>query len=140
MATKKAPSKKSQSAPKKTPKPVAKKSVAKAKSDSPSKDSGKKTLEVPKKLTGPLSKLGKKFTCYSCGTKFYDLNKPDKICPKCGADQFAKPAMKSKREFLKSQEFEIEETVTPGEEEFIDEDLETEPAEREEEEEENEEE
>jgi uncharacterized protein (TIGR02300 family) len=31
--------------------------------------------------------LGKKFTCYSCHTKFYDLNKPEPLCPKCGADQ-----------------------------------------------------
>ena len=31
--------------------------------------------------------LGKKFTCYSCHTKFYDLGKPEPICPKCGADQ-----------------------------------------------------
>jgi len=31
--------------------------------------------------------LGKKYTCYSCHTKFYDLGKPLPICPKCGADQ-----------------------------------------------------
>lgn len=31
--------------------------------------------------------LGKKFSCYSCHTKFYDLGKPEPICPKCGADQ-----------------------------------------------------
>jgi uncharacterized protein (TIGR02300 family) len=31
--------------------------------------------------------LGKKYTCYSCHTKFYDLNKPVPLCPKCGADQ-----------------------------------------------------
>jgi hypothetical protein len=31
--------------------------------------------------------LGKKFTCYSCHTKFYDLGKPEPLCPKCGADQ-----------------------------------------------------
>lgn len=31
--------------------------------------------------------LGKKYTCYSCHTKFYDLGKPVPICPKCGADQ-----------------------------------------------------
>jgi hypothetical protein len=31
--------------------------------------------------------LGKKFDCYSCGTKFYNLNKPEAICPKCGANQ-----------------------------------------------------
>ena len=31
--------------------------------------------------------LGKKYTCYSCHSKFYDLGKPEPICPKCGADQ-----------------------------------------------------
>ena len=31
--------------------------------------------------------LGKKYNCYSCHTKFYDLGKPAPICPKCGADQ-----------------------------------------------------
>lgn len=31
--------------------------------------------------------LGKKYTCYSCHTKFYDLGKPEPLCPKCGADQ-----------------------------------------------------
>jgi uncharacterized protein (TIGR02300 family) len=31
--------------------------------------------------------LGKKFTCYNCGTKFYNLAKPEAICPKCGANQ-----------------------------------------------------
>lgn len=31
--------------------------------------------------------LGKKFECYSCGTKFYNLGRPEAICPKCGANQ-----------------------------------------------------
>lgn len=31
--------------------------------------------------------LGKKYSCYSCHTKFYDLGKPLPLCPKCGADQ-----------------------------------------------------
>ncbi len=31
--------------------------------------------------------LGKKYACYSCHTKFYDLDKPVPLCPKCGADQ-----------------------------------------------------
>ena len=31
--------------------------------------------------------LGKKFECYNCRTKFYNLGKPDAICPKCGANQ-----------------------------------------------------
>lgn len=31
--------------------------------------------------------LGNKFECFSCGTRFYDLGKPEPICPKCGANQ-----------------------------------------------------
>ena len=31
--------------------------------------------------------LGNKFECFSCGTRFYDLGKPEAICPKCGANQ-----------------------------------------------------
>lgn len=31
--------------------------------------------------------LGKKFECFNCKTKFYDLGKPEAICPKCGANQ-----------------------------------------------------
>jgi uncharacterized protein (TIGR02300 family) len=34
-----------------------------------------------------MPQLGKKYTCYSCHTKFYDLGKPIPVCPKCGADQ-----------------------------------------------------
>jgi uncharacterized protein (TIGR02300 family) len=35
----------------------------------------------------PELKLGTKFECYNCGTKFYDLGKSAAVCPKCGADQ-----------------------------------------------------
>ena len=34
-----------------------------------------------------VSKYGLKHTCYQCGCKFYDLNRPRVVCPKCGADQ-----------------------------------------------------
>lgn len=34
-----------------------------------------------------MADLGRKYTCYSCHTKFYDLGKPVPVCPKCGADQ-----------------------------------------------------
>lgn len=34
-----------------------------------------------------MADLGKKYTCYSCHTKFYDLGKPVPLCPKCGSDQ-----------------------------------------------------
>jgi uncharacterized protein (TIGR02300 family) len=35
----------------------------------------------------PELKLGAKFECYNCGTKFYDLGKSESLCPKCGANQ-----------------------------------------------------
>jgi uncharacterized protein (TIGR02300 family) len=38
--------------------------------------------------------LGNKFVCFKCSTKFYDLKKPDPLCPKCGADQRESPATK----------------------------------------------
>ncbi|HWC65653.1 MAG TPA: FYDLN acid domain-containing protein [Thermoanaerobaculia bacterium] len=31
--------------------------------------------------------LGKKFECFNCRAKFYDLGKPEAVCPKCGANQ-----------------------------------------------------
>ena len=34
-----------------------------------------------------ISKLGNKYICFECGCKFYDLNKPEPICPKCNANQ-----------------------------------------------------
>jgi hypothetical protein len=34
-----------------------------------------------------MSTLGMKYECFSCGARFYDLGKPEAICPKCGANQ-----------------------------------------------------
>jgi uncharacterized protein (TIGR02300 family) len=42
----------------------------------------------------PAKDLGAKYVCYKCSTKFYDLKKPDPLCPKCGADQRESPALK----------------------------------------------
>jgi len=36
-------------------------------------------------------KLGRKWACFKCGSKFYDLNHPEPICPRCGADQRTRP-------------------------------------------------
>ncbi|MCX8000260.1 MAG: TIGR02300 family protein [Leptospiraceae bacterium] len=64
--------------------------------------------------------LGKKHTCYACGKKFYDLNKPQAICPGCGADQKSKPALKSRAAKLRYSEFDVvdEELPTPLDEEI----------------------
>jgi uncharacterized protein (TIGR02300 family) len=45
------------------------------------------------------AKLGQRWVCFKCNLRFYDLNKPDPICPKCSANQqespeFHKPAKK----------------------------------------------
>ena len=37
------------------------------------------------------AKLGSRYTCFQCGTKFYDLNRPVASCPECGADQADAP-------------------------------------------------
>ncbi|MDY7228520.1 TIGR02300 family protein [Hyalangium rubrum] len=42
----------------------------------------------------PAKDLGSKYVCFKCSTKFYDLKKPDPVCPKCGADQRESPALK----------------------------------------------
>ena len=36
---------------------------------------------------GEMPDLGKKYECFNCHTKFYNLGKPEAICPKCGASQ-----------------------------------------------------
>ena len=42
----------------------------------------------------PARDLGSKFICFKCTTKFYDMKKPEPVCPKCGADQRESPANK----------------------------------------------
>lgn len=34
-----------------------------------------------------MPELGNKHVCFSCEAKFYDLGRPEAICPKCGANQ-----------------------------------------------------
>lgn len=45
--------------------------------------------------------LGIRFTCFKCGTKFYDLNRPETICPECGADQAEAP-VKDLKDIIRS--------------------------------------
>lgn len=37
------------------------------------------------------SKYGRRWVCFSCGCKFYDLKKQVPLCPKCGSDQSKAP-------------------------------------------------
>ena len=46
----------------------------------------------------PAKDLGSKYVCFKCATKFYDMKKPDPLCPKCGADQRESPALKAPSE------------------------------------------
>jgi len=83
--------------------------------------------------------LGNKFVCFKCQTKFYDMKKPDPLCPKCGADQRESPALKPAPEGRRGRgaaraaviapvEPEVEETPVAADEEeaeeFEDEDVE----------------
>ncbi len=39
-------------------------------------------------------RFGRKWNCFSCGARFYDMNKPEPLCPKCNADQRLSPTLK----------------------------------------------
>jgi uncharacterized protein (TIGR02300 family) len=43
----------------------------------------------------PEKDLGKKHVCFKCSARFYDLRRPEPICPKCGANQRECPVPKS---------------------------------------------
>ena len=36
-------------------------------------------------------RLGQKHSCFGCGAKFYDLNRSEVVCPRCGANQVDAP-------------------------------------------------
>lgn len=84
----------------------------------------------------PELKLGTKFECYNCGTKFYDLGKSPALCPKCGADQKDSAQSESpaagqasrrrrKAEVVKPLEIEDEEPIADiAEDELVEPDLE----------------
>ena len=46
------------------------------------------------------SKLGNRYSCFACGTKFYDLNRSPATCPECSASQEDAPARDKVREAL----------------------------------------
>jgi hypothetical protein len=59
----------------------------------------RKPASLPQKGEAPLAvltsdrgqRLGAKHVCFSCGLKFYDLNRPEPICPRCQANQKERP-------------------------------------------------
>ena len=63
----------------------------------------------------PAKDLGTKFTCFKCSTKFYDMKKPDPICPKCGADQRDSPANRPPQESRRGRLAAVPKAVEPVE-------------------------
>ena len=70
----------------------------------------------------PAKDLGNKHVCFKCAAKFYDLKKPDPICPKCGSDQREATAKPEGRRSRLSAVPKIIEAVEPAEKEEGDED------------------
>jgi len=68
--------------------------------------------------TSAKARLGARFTCVQCGTKFYDLNR-DPVCPECGADQRQAPVrdlkalLGSGKSRKRARAYEEEEEVDP---------------------------
>lgn len=63
----------------------------------------------------PAKDLGTKFVCFKCQTKFYDMKKPDPLCPKCGADQRESPALKPPSEGRRGRLAAVPKVVEPVE-------------------------
>jgi uncharacterized protein (TIGR02300 family) len=61
----------------------------------------------------PAKDLGTKYVCFKCSTKFYDMKKPDPLCPKCGADQRESPALKPPSEGRRSRLSSIPKVIEP---------------------------
>lgn len=85
------------------------------------------------------SKLGSRYQCFQCGLKFYDLNRPEPLCPKCGADQRENPAPDPREAILarfkgKSSKMRLDEPLEDEEEADEEVDLDDEDADDEEEE------
>jgi uncharacterized protein (TIGR02300 family) len=90
--------------------------------------------------------LGKKHECAECGTKFYDLGKPDPACPRCGSNQRAAPEREKPAPVRTARAVVVAPPVEEPEEELVgdiaeedEEILEVVPGEEEEEEEEDDE-
>ncbi|HCP46108.1 MAG TPA: hypothetical protein DIU15_08710, partial [Deltaproteobacteria bacterium] len=54
-------------------------------------------------MAAPAPDLGQKFTCFKCECKFYDLKRPEPLCPRCGADQREDPTPEPKTPVKRSK-------------------------------------
>ena len=65
-------------------------------------------------------KYGDRYTCFNCGVKFYTMQKPEPLCPKCGSDQRKapkRPSIKAPKPLVVVvEEEEVEEGMVPLEE------------------------
>jgi uncharacterized protein (TIGR02300 family) len=43
-----------------------------------------------------ISDFGTKYVCFECGCKFYDLHKPEPVCPRCNTNQKNAPVIVQK--------------------------------------------
>ena len=83
----------------------------------------------------PELKLGTKYECFSCGTKFYDLGKSEPVCPKCGSNQkdavkadtpaVASAARRKRKAEVKPVEPEVVDHDVPADEIVVEEEIET---------------
>ena len=100
----KVPAKKSgakKSEARKTEKTGTRKAAAAKAGKSKSRKSEEAAKPAPKGKPVPLSDIphpqyGLKFECFGCSTKFYEMGRPDPICPKCGTDQRERPKAEPK--------------------------------------------
>ncbi len=63
----------------------------------------------------PAKDLGSKYLCYKCSTKFYDMKRPDPVCPKCGADQRESPANRPVSEGRRARVAAVPKVIEPVE-------------------------
>jgi uncharacterized protein (TIGR02300 family) len=61
----------------------------------------------------PAKDLGAKYVCFKCGTKFYDMKRPDAICPKCGTDQRESPVNKPGAEGRRARVAAVPKVIEP---------------------------
>lgn len=61
----------------------------------------------------PAKDLGAKYVCFKCSTKFYDMKRPDPICPKCGTDQRDSPMNKSGAEGRRGRVAPVPKVIEP---------------------------
>ena len=65
-------------------------------------------------MTSP--KYGKRWVCFHCGCKFYDLKKPVSLCPKCGSDQSKAPKKDTRFTAPVPEDYDVPEEVESSEE------------------------